>query len=124
MKKTTSLLSLFALGALLATSTPALAQTGDNNNTETTTTRTDNDGDDHGKWGLAGLLGLLGLLGRRKNDTHVHTTNTCRIAALSSLGKAVPRQGFSLAMQLAAARGRICSSGWPWPPGWPARAGR
>lgn len=70
MKKISQIISVLTLAAFLTFTTPAVAQTPDNNSANTTRVEDEhaNDDGDEGKWGLAGLLGLLGLLGLKRRD--------------------------------------------------------
>ncbi len=80
--KMTQIATVLGLGAVMALSNPALAQTGGNNDGGTGTTRAndqrdDNDDTDYGWLGLLGLAGLAGLL--KKPERHVvHQTDTPR----------------------------------------------
>lgn len=70
MKTITKTMSIIAVSAFLAVSSPTIAQST-SDNTSTSANRDDNK-DDSGKWGLLGLAGLLGLLGLRKRDDDRH----------------------------------------------------
>lgn len=84
--KTAQLATVLGLGAIMAFSNPASAQTGGNNgavgagNTATTGAndqRDDNNETDYGWIGLLGLAGLAGLLKRPERHV-VHQTDTQR----------------------------------------------
>ena len=72
---------LLSTAILLASASPASAQTNTGDVVDVTTNdsldvTTDNRDDDNDfPWGLLGLLGLAGLLGRKRNDD-VHVSRT------------------------------------------------
>nr|CAA9530862.1 MAG: hypothetical protein AVDCRST_MAG96-3548 [uncultured Segetibacter sp.] len=67
-------MSILAVSAFLAVSSPTMAQTSSDN--RGTTATSNDDDDDSEKWRLLGLAGLLDLLGlkRRDDDRHRNTS--------------------------------------------------
>lgn len=80
--KITQIAIVLGLGAVMALSNPASAQTGNNNDGNTGTTRVneqrEDNNTDYGWLGLLGLAGLAGLLKKPQRQV-VHQTDAPRI---------------------------------------------